>query len=76
MPRTRLDPTPHPLARLIWGTLKATGKTPEDVARPGLCGGTIRRRLANPESFTVGELVTLSRALHIPIDDIRACIRV
>ena len=75
MPRTRLDPQPHPLSRLIWGAIKASGRTLEDACTQYMCGSTLCRRLKNPETFTVGELKALSKSLHIPADDIRACMK-
>ena len=37
--------------------------------------GTLRRRKAEPETITVGELIKMGKLLNIPIEDLRAAIR-
>lgn len=67
------------LSALIWGYLSIQGISIESAAErlgiKGLSKNTLRRRLQHPETFTVGELLTISKRIGIPIEEIRAAIK-
>jgi hypothetical protein len=76
MPRTRLDKQPHPIAILINGYIfTQSGNLMVGSEKVGIPRSTLQRKLASPNTFTVDELLKIARAYHIPIDDVRAAIR-
>lgn len=79
MPRVNLNRKNDPQAKLgilLQGCIKQQRLTLEDVGHTiGASDDTARRRMRNPGDLTVSELVSLAKALHIPIDDLRAAIR-
>ena len=67
------------LAVLIGGYLRLRGisieMAAERLAIEGLSKNTLRRRLQHPDKFTIGELLTISKRIGIPIEEIRAAIK-
>ena len=76
MPRLReLRPRHEPLLVLINGTLQALGKGTEDVAAIWGCSApTARKRIREPGEMTIDQLLTLGRALGIPLEKVREAI--
>lgn len=76
MPKTLLgrNKIPHEgVAKLIWGELGARGYSATDLAAIiGASPNTARRRMTNPGSFTLDELLSITRKLDIPLDKLRA----
>lgn len=77
MPRTRLDKKKHDALSVLVngyvhkdnGTIKqASQKLRKDYR-------TVCRRLSDPGSFTIDELLDFARKYSVPIDEIRAAIR-
>ena len=76
MPRTRLDRKPHPISVLFNGyVFTVSGNLLSCSEKVGIPRSTLQRKRAAPDTFTVGELLKVARAYHIPIDDLRAAIR-
>lgn len=78
MPRTRLDHRPkhEHLARLLYGVIHLEGGTIKAASEKiRMSDDTLSRRLKNPGSITLDELVNIGRRLGISIDDLRAAIR-
>lgn len=74
MPRTNSGRKGSKLVRTITGYAGEQKFSPEDLARPGLCGMTIRRRLKSPGDFRLDDILYLGRKLNIPIEELRECI--
>lgn len=77
MPRSRLDKkSPSPLAVLLNGYVYADGGSLTTGAeRTGIPRTTLYRKLLSPNAFTLDELLRICRQYSIPIDDLRAAIR-
>lgn len=75
MPRVKLGPSTNELLKLIrsyaneaeQGVEECLGTTAMTVSR-------YYRRLKKPEEFTVGELRQVSRAFHIPWEELEAAL--
>ena len=78
MPRVKplgANPTEQKIVALLYGAMETEGVQKQDVAAAmGITTATLLRRKKNPLDFTVRELQKACRALHIPIDDLRAAI--
>lgn len=55
--------------------LRGYGSAPELAAQARMSAPTMRRRLDNPASLTLGELRDLSLRLHIPKDEVMEAIK-
>ena len=78
MPRVKplVEKKGEALARLLWGQMAVQDVKLGIVAKKMEMGeGTLRRRKAEPETITVGELIKMGKLLNIPIEDLRAAIR-
>lgn len=73
MPRVKLATPKHEgLSVLLYGHIKASGKTHEEIATQcKMSVGTFNRRLKKPEQLTAEELGRFGRALAIPIEELR-----
>ena len=73
MPRTRYDtPSHRELRVLLSGSAETEGVTLERVGDIlGCSPATASRRMKEPGTLTLDELVKLGRGLHIPIEDLR-----
>ena len=61
--------TPHDVADRIRATLKETRRSINGLPElTGIADKTLRRRLANPGSFTLEELNAIARALDVPLE--------
>lgn len=70
MPKLKRAETPYDkLTILISGYLVLNNKRLEDVLKCSY--GKARARMLDPATFTIGELRTISRALGVPIEDMR-----
>lgn len=79
MPKIARKPDKYDkLRQLIFGRMVIDGVTREEFGRiVGLKSqASIKKRLDEPESLTLGELAKISRGLSIPIDELRAAIPV
>ena len=76
MPRLREERPAHfRLLVLINGTINTLGKSTEDLARIWNCSNpTALKRLREPGTITIDQLLQLSRGLGIPLDEIRNAI--
>lgn len=76
MPKLRVPLPKHQRLRvLIQGTIAALGKSTDDVARIWDCSNpTVLKRLREPGSITIDQLLTLGRGLGIPLEEIRNAI--
>ncbi len=76
MPRVKMAQPAHGRLRvLLQGTVMATGRSTEDVARIWGCSQpTAIKRLHNPGCITVDQLLQISSGLGIPLDEIRQAI--
>ena len=76
MPKTIIRINPYcNLLYLINGRAKTNGYTRVALAiMIGRTEPTIINRMQHPERFTVEELTRIGIGLHIPIEEIRACI--
>ena len=70
------------LRRMISGYMADANIYPDELAQRALRkeGGAIRRRLANPDTMTLGDYLRICRELQIPIEEVRgvleyACVR-
>lgn len=78
MPRTKLTSPPRyaPLRMLLRGYAHEEGRSSEELGHiMNASRQTVHRRMAEPGSMTLDELLALGRGLHIPIEDLRAVIR-
>ena len=60
------------VTRLIKGYESNQSKLAEII---GCSRETIRKRLTNPEQFTLGDLKKISQAVQIPIEEVREAIK-
>lgn len=80
MPRVKLGPSTNELVRLIRGYANENERGIEDALGGTKLGGTkltvskYYRRLKAPEEFTVEELRQVSRAFHIPWDELETAL--
>ena len=76
MPRLReIQPKHARLRVLLQGTAAALGKSAEEVAEIWDCSlPTARKRMRDPGSITVDQLLAISRGLGIPLEEIRNAI--
>lgn len=66
----------EPLIALLWGTMAVQSTSANSMAeKMGMKKSTLYRRKQNPEELTLGEILKMGKALHIPIDDLRQAIR-
>ena len=77
MPRTKLDKKKNDaLSVLVNGYVhKDSGTIKEASERLQKEYRTVCRRLAEPGSFTIDELLDFGRKYHVPIDELRSAIR-
>ena len=77
MPRVNICRDKHErLIKTLWGAKAVSDKTDDELARAiGMTRQTLSTRRKRPEMFTLGELEKLGRALNVPIDELRNCIR-
>ena len=78
MPRTKFDkPKRDALMELILGRKAALKMSEEEMAsKSGICRSTLRVRLnGSSDKLTVGDLKAFSKALDIPIEEIRQAIK-
>ena len=79
MPRTKLDDYNgkwEGVVCLIWGKMAAMNLSVNDLSeKTQIKRGVLYRRKKKPEEFTLGELTSICRSLHIPIEDVRSCVR-
>ncbi len=77
MPRTRFDRTPRdPLKELVLGR-KATARLSETelAEKMGISRGRYRTMMSgSSDTWKIGEVKALSRALDVPIDELRGLI--
>lgn len=79
MPRVKyLSPansTERKIVELLYGAMEREGVQKQDMASAmDMTTRTLLRRKKNPLDFTLGELQSACRKLHIPIDDLRSAI--
>jgi DNA-binding Xre family transcriptional regulator len=74
MPRVNLCRDKHEqLIKTLWGAKAVSEKTDDELARAiGMTRQTLTTRRKRPETFTIGELEKLGRALNVPIDELRS----
>ena len=78
MPRVKplIQKRGETLIALLWGMMAVQSTNVAVVAdKTGIKKSTLYRRKKSPEDMTLGEILTMGKALHIPIDDIRQAIR-
>lgn len=77
MPRTRLDKKKNEaLAVMVNGYVHKDSGTIRDACdKMQKEYRTMCRRLADPGTFTIDELLTFGRKYNVPIDELRAAIR-
>lgn len=77
MPRTLLQDKPNAEIRyLLMGRMYGeSGNLSAAAVKTGISESTLRRKLKNPETFTIRELISIARRYHIPIEELRAAIR-
>lgn len=75
MPRVKLGPSTNELLKLIRSYANEADKGIEDCLNgTKLTVSKYYRRLKAPEEFTVGELRQVSRAFHIPWEELEAAL--
>lgn len=78
MPRIKLgrNPAAERVVETLWGAKARADISAEEMAAIVGAGiQTLRRRRKDPMSMTLGEFLRLGRALNVPIEDMRSCIR-
>lgn len=78
MPRTKplIEKKGEAMVTLLWGTMALQETSAAAVAKKAhIDPSKLSRRKKKPEDFTLGELLDLGRALHIPIEELRAALR-
>ena len=60
------------VSRLIKGYESNQSKLAEIL---GCCRETLRKKLSQPEQFTLGDLKKISQAVQIPIEEVREAIK-
>lgn len=78
MPRVKplVEKKGEAVARLLWGEISVQEMKLSYVAKKMDMGeGTLRRRKAEPETLTLGELLQMGKLLNIPIEELRSAIR-
>lgn len=76
MPRTRLDKQKNErLSLLLHGHIyNDSGNLTEGAEKLRMSLSTLSRRMAQPGTFTIDELLNFGRKYHIPIEDLRAAL--
>lgn len=76
MPRTRLDKRPNEkLATLVNGYVYRFGGTPKSASvKLKKDYRTLCRKLNDPGTFSVNDLLHFCRVFNVPIDELRAAI--
>lgn len=78
MPRVKplIEKKGEAIVTLLWGAMALQETSASAVARKvEMDPATMSRRKKKPEDFTLGELLALGRALHIPIEELRSALR-
>lgn len=64
------------LGTLISGTVFQDEKSMDDIGRIiGMCSKSAGKYVKNPQELSLAKLLKLCRALQIPIEEVRECLR-
>ena len=69
MPRLRNEV--HPMTKLLW-SYRANGNNLSEILH---CSpATARKKIAQPQFLTMGDMLAIHRQFGVPLDDLRGCI--